>query len=175
MFHQIQNFITNLSIIGRGKRMMKVHTGKMQISPYNLPCKAQGRVEVWLFSHFNYTLNVGWWIMTCLCRFTPQKMDSEPIVLKAGWAPKFAWMNVKKRQLFAPVAAWTLKRPVHSESLYGLRYLDQMQLQQKKDSATPVCKTKGRLWKGYWHYSRRRFNRNSPLLKSHNTLRHSFQ
>ena len=39
-----------------------------------------------------------------------------------------------------------------------------MQLLQRQDSATSACKTKGHHWKGYWHCSRRRFNRNSLLL-----------
>lgn len=49
-------------------------------------------------------------------------MDSEPIVQEAGWVAETAWMNVEKRQLLAPVVARTPKLPIHSESLYRLRY-----------------------------------------------------
>lgn len=175
MFLQIQNLFTNHSIIARGKRVMNVHTGKTWISPYNLPWRALAGSRSVAILTLQLYAKWGWWIRPWLGRFTPRKMDSEPIVLEAGWAAEYAWMNVEKRQLLAPVAARTPKRPMHSESLYRLRYPGPIQLQQKKDSATPACKTKGHHWEGYWHCSRTRCTRNSPLLKSQNTVCHSFQ
>ena len=80
--------------------------------------KAEGGVEVLLYSFFSLDTKWGGWSTPRSGRFNPRK-DLVTIVQEVGCASQPVWTGAKN---LAPTEIRSSDRPAHSKSLYGLSY-----------------------------------------------------